>query len=274
MRLRMLARLICSSVVCALLGACAATGTAPIEATNPSGSEMVAPTKVPVPEVYRFYPGDELSVKAVNRPELDITTRVDPYGYIVFPYLGQVHVKDLTSQEIAERLTRGLQDGDYYKRVALGVSYVSSTVQYIYVLGEVKKPGPLPITGSVSLLEALGKAGGQTYDAEMSTVLWMRPRQSPPGVARVNLASLGDAAVSDPRIPNFQLSAGDIVYVPDSNIASFQRFMNRMFDILRPVVTLESGIVLYDSVERILSGRYPPPGNNQSIVIIPGGNSK
>lgn len=258
-------------LVVAMLGACAATGTEPIEATNHTGQEMVAPAKVTSPQHYRFYPGDELSISAVNRPELTITTRVDPYGYIAYPYLGQVYVKDLTSQEVAERLTRGLKDRDYYKRVALGVSFVASKEQYIYILGEVKKPGPVSITGSISLLDALGKAGGQTYDAEMSTVLWIRGRQSPPGVVKLNLAALGDPRTSDPKIPNLQLVPGDVVYVPDSVITSVERFFNRMYNILRPVVLLEQGIILYDSAERVLSGRYPPPGNNQTIIITPFG---
>lgn len=274
MRMRMLACSVGSAMLAILLGACATT-TMPIEAANANGSELVAPIKPDgQPQHYRFYPGDELSVRAVNRPELTITTRVDPYGYIVYPYVGPVLVKDLTADQVAERLAQGLKDGDYYRRVALGVSFVSSKEQYVYVLGEVKKPGPVPFIGSgISLLEALGRADGMTYDAEKSTVLWMRPRQSPPGVAKVNLAGLGDAAVSDPRIPNFQLSAGDIVYVPDSTIASVQRFMNRMFDILRPIVALESAVVLYDSAERVLSGRYPPAGsNNETFVVLPGGS--
>lgn len=272
MRLRILACSICSAIVVALLAACAATDSAPIEATNSSGSEMVAPTKVPAPQVYRFYPGDELSVTAVNRPELTVTTRVDPYGYIAYPYLGQVFVKDLTPEEVAKRLTQGLRDGDYYKLVALGVSFVSSKEQYVYVLGEVKKPGPVPMTGSVSLLEALARAGGQTYDAEMSTVLWIRGRQTPPGVVKVNLASLGDPRATGANIPNLQLIPGDVIYIPDSVITSVERFFNRMFNILRTVVVLEDGIVLYDSVERVLSGRFPAP-NSQTIVITPVGNS-
>jgi polysaccharide biosynthesis/export protein len=271
MRLRTL-RLVCWSTVFVLLGGCAATGTEPIEATNSTGGEMVAQAKVPAPQQYRFYPGDELSVTAVNRPELSIITRVDPYGYIAYPYLGQVYVKDLTSQEVAERLLRGLQDGDYYRRAALGVQFVASKEQYVYILGEVKKPGPVPIAGSVSLLEALGKAGGQTYDAEMSTVLFIRGRLSPPGVVKLNLADFGDPRSSDPKLVNLTLIPGDVIYIPDSPIVSVQRFANRMFEIIRPFVILESGIVLYDSVERVLTGRYnanKTGGGTSTIIITP-----
>ena len=255
-----------------LLGGCAATGIEPIEATNPTGNEMVEPIKAPAPQRYRFYPGDEISVAAVNRPELNITTRVDPYGYIAYPYLGQVHIKDLTPQEVADQLTRRLQEGEYYRQVALGVSFVSSKEQYVYVLGEVRKPGPVLIAGSVSLLEALGKAGGQTYDAELSTVLWIRGRQTPPGVVKLNLEALGDARSTDAKIPNLQLIPGDVIYVPDSVIASVERFFNRMYNILRPILLLEQGIVLYDDVERVLSGGSR--GNTQTIIITPfGGNN-
>jgi protein involved in polysaccharide export with SLBB domain len=193
---------------------------------------------------------------------------VDPYGYIAYPYLGQVYVKDLTPQQAAELLTRSLQKGDYYRQIALGVSFVASKEQFVYVLGEVKKPGPVSITGSVSLLDALGKAGGQTYDAEMSTVLWIRGRQTPPGVVKLDLAALGDARSSDAKMPNFQLIPGDVIYVPDSAIVSVQRFFNRMFDILRAFVLLENGIILYDSAELVLRGAFPRNSNSTTTIVV------
>lgn len=270
MRMRQFGYLVVGWVVVAVLAGCAANGNAPIEAANSGGKQMVKSAETPSPKKYRFYPGDELSVTAVNRPELTVAdTRVDPYGYITYPYLGQVYVKGLTSSEVAENLAKALQDGDFYRRVSLGVSFVRSKEQYIYVLGEVKKPGPIAITGSIPLLDAIGKAGGQTYDAEMSTVLWIRGRQSPPGVVKLNLAALGDARASNPIIPRLTLAPGDVLYVPDSVITSVQRFFNRMYDILRSVVVLENGIVLYDSAERVLSGRYHQGGGGTTIIVTP-----
>lgn len=229
---------------------------------------MVKPVDAHVPQKYRFFPGDELSVSAVGRPELSVTaTRVGPDGYISYPYLGQVRVKGLTAQEVAERLTWGLKEGNYYKRVALTVSFIASGQQYVYVLGEVQKPGPIAIAGSVSLLDAIGGAGGQTYDAEMSTVLWIRGSQTPPGVVRLNLSALGSPYSSNPSIPHLMLIPGDVIYVPDSPIASVQRFMNRMFDIFRPVVDLGTGVVLYQG---LLQNRYPN-GGGTAIIVSPGG---
>jgi polysaccharide export outer membrane protein len=238
-------------------------------AANPNGFEMLKSPEHQEPQPYRFFPGDELTIRAVNRPELATSTRVDPYGFIDYPYLGQVYVKDLTSKEIADRLAKGLEEGDWFKRPVLTVSFVGSKEQFVYVVGEVKKPGPIAINGSIPLLDAIGLAGGQTYDAEMSTVMWIRGRQNPPGAVKLNLAAFGDPRSPNPKIPNYKLVPGDVIYIPDSTIVATQRFMNRMFDIIRPFVLVESGIVLYDSVSRILFGTYPPTSNsNQTTTVI------
>lgn len=255
----------------ALLGACAATGDTPVEASNPTGKEMMAeaearPAETRPPLVYRFYPGDELTVNAVNRPELAVTARVDPYGYIAYPYLGQVSVKNLSPQEVAERLARGLEEGGYYTRPLLHVSLVASKEQFVYILGEVKKPGAIPLIGSLTFLDAIGKAGGQTYDAEMSTVLWIRGRLSPPGVVKINLKDLGDPRRREPQIPNLTMIPGDVLFIPDSVIVSVERFMIRMLNIIRPVVELERGIVLYPDVESVLRGE-PTSARNINIIV-------
>jgi polysaccharide export outer membrane protein len=256
----------------ALLGGCAATGEVPVEAGNAGGVEMITiseaqPAAQPVSAqpVYRFYPGDELAVIAVRRPELSVTARVDPYGYIAYPYLGQVKVQDLTAAEVAEHLTRGLREGDFYTSPVLSVSLVSAKEQFVYVLGEVKKPGAVTITGSMPLLAAISSAGGQTHDAEMSTVLWIRGRQSPPGVVKLDLAAFGDPRTRDPKIANLTLIPGDVLYVPDSVIASVERFMKRIFNILAPIVLLEQGLVLYPEVERFLRGE--DTGRQNQIIL-------
>jgi polysaccharide export outer membrane protein len=250
-----------------LLGGCAGAGITPVEPSNDRGREMISESDSAQPAVYRFYPGDELTVAAVNRPELGVTVRVDPYGYISYPYLGPVLVKNLTPVEVAERLSRGLQEGGYYNRTMIRVSLVSSREQFVYVLGEVKKPGPISISGTMTLLTAIARAGGQTYDAEMSTVLWIRGSQSPPGVVKLDLQSLGDPRKTDPMIPNLALLPGDLIYIPDSVIASVERFFNRMFNIIRPMVELERGIVLYPQVEDALQGESSNNGRNIQIIV-------
>ena len=56
MRIARIVRCLLPAAVAVLLGACAATGTEPIEAVNASGSEMM---KAGPPGLYRFHPGAE-----------------------------------------------------------------------------------------------------------------------------------------------------------------------------------------------------------------------
>lgn len=270
MTLRDLSKWCCGIAAVVLLAGCAATGESPLEAENAAGAEMVTPSAATpaAPPVYRFFPGDEIAISAVRRPELSVTARVDPYGHIAYPYLGQVKVQDLSALEVAERLARGLQEGDYYTNPILHVSLVTAKEQFVYVLGEVKKPGAVAITGSMPVLAAISAAGGQTYEAEMSTVLWIRGRQSPPGVVKVDLKAFGDPRTRDPKIPNLTLIPGDVLYVPDTVIASVERFMIRMYNILRPIVLLEQGLVLYPEVERMLNGDTNGR-DTRTIVITP-----
>lgn len=261
-RLQLTLRILCFATVLAMLSACAAPKAPLIEATNPAGAKMLA-NSAPKPVVYRFNPGDELSVTAVGEPSLSVTEKIDPYGYMAYPYLGQVYVKGLSPQQVAARLTHELEARGYYKRMMLSVSFVSAGDQYVYVLGEVKRPGPISITGSIPLLSAIGRAGGYTYDAQMSSVLWIRGNQSPPGVVKLNLASLGDPRAASQSIPNLALAPGDVLYVPDTVIASVQRFFKRISDILTPIVQLEQGIVLYPDVKSALKGQ-----SGKTITVI------
>lgn len=265
MQVRTFATVVWCLTVTVLLGACAGAH-APMVATNKTGATLVAETASQPSKDYRFYRGDDLAITAVNRPELTIaSTKVDPNGYIAYPYLGQVYVQDLTPAEVAERLARGLREGDYYLRPEISVSLVATKDQYVYVLGEVTKPGAVSISGSLTLLEALARAGGKTYDAEMSQVMWIRGRQSPPGVVKLDLRALGDRKSGDPKIPNLTMIPGDVLYVPDSTLVSVQRFMTRMSAIIAPVVDLERGILLYPDVADFLTGHTQ---SSQSPTIV------
>jgi polysaccharide export outer membrane protein len=257
--------------IAVLLSACAATGVEPVEAVNDAGKEMIAePLAQAQPQTYRFHPGDELAIRAVNRPELTLSSvRVDPYGNISFPYLGDINVRNLSPSEVSDRLSRGLLEGGYYTRTEFSVSLVSSKGQYVYVLGEVKSPGPIAITGNIPLLAAIGRAGGQTYNAEMSTVLWIRGGLTPPGVVKFDMNALGDPRAKDAKVPNIVLAPGDIVYIPDSVIASIERFFGRMYNIFRAILVLEQGIAIYPDVEDALANRTRGGGGNTVNIVFP-----
>jgi polysaccharide biosynthesis/export protein len=83
----------------------------------------------------------------------------------------------------------------------------------VYVMGQVKNPGPYPLTANMSFLEALSRAGGPNDNAAQGKIVLARPSKNTEQV--VDLASdIKNSGV------NYQLEPGDIVYVPKSGLAT------------------------------------------------------
>lgn len=246
-----------------LLSGCSFSADIPTPTPINEQGQQVLASKETIPGGYRFYPGDEISIISVRRKELSMTVTVDPYGKIMYPYVGEVQAQGLTASELSERLNEALIATAHYRDPQLVVGLTSSREQIVYILGEVNRPGPIPITGKINLLEALGRAGGKTYDAEMATVWFIRGSQSPPGVVKLDLDAMYDPK-SDVPILNVPMIAGDVLYIPDSIIASVERFFVRLGHIIGPIVDLERGIALWPLVEDVLQGKDP----RESTVIV------
>jgi len=94
--------------------------------------------------------------------------------------------------------------------------------QQIFVMGEVKQPGSLQFTGSMTLIEALARAGSTTERAGMEVMVVRSPSGSGSGAPapgpnatdantiRVNLQGLQSGALSQ----NVPLQPGDTIFVP------------------------------------------------------------
>ena len=53
-------------------------------------------------------PQDVVSIKVVNQPDMDTTTRVETDGTISFPYVGRIHAAGLTEDQLAHAIERQL----------------------------------------------------------------------------------------------------------------------------------------------------------------------
>ena len=86
-----------------------------------------------------------------------------------------------------------------------------------YVLGEVNAPGAFAVTGHDTVLSAITAAGGPTRRASEQNIVLARP-SVPEGcrtvlpVCYTNIVQLGDTTT------NYQLRAGDRVYVPSKGM--------------------------------------------------------
>lgn len=125
-------------------------------------------------------------------------------GFIRMPLIGMFKIMGLTEAEAIDRLT--IEYKKYLKNPYVTVKILN---QKIFVLGEVKKPGVVPVlNGTINLFEALAHSGDLTDAAERTNIKIVRGGLRTPQVREVNVADM-----SALKLSSLILRPNDIVYV-------------------------------------------------------------
>ena len=115
-------------------------------------------------------------------------------GYLVsqnrtinFPVLGELSVKEKTTQDLENYIKKLLVDGGYLINPNVTVRLLNAKVT---ILGEVQRPGTFTFTeNNISLLQALGLAGDLTINGSREDVMVLRYIDGLQTTARINLTS-------------------------------------------------------------------------------------
>jgi len=215
------------------------------DGTATAASDRPAPAAVPV----LLGPGDEVSITVWRNNELTCTPRVDPNGNISVPLAGEVHAAGLGLPELRVELTKRL--AKYLVNPQVQVNLTALRSRKFHVLGEVKSPGTFVLDETVGPWDAIAKAGGFTVDANQRHVLLVHNDHGTGRIAALNMRALYE---DKNAAPLGLIQSGDVLYVLPSRLANIERFMQKMQNILAPVLGLEYGIVMGDQVKTILEG--------------------
>ena len=123
-----------------------------------SGAPQRPEPATPVPAKYMIGPQDLLKITVFDEPDLTNSYRVDGDGFITFPYISRVSAGGLTLGELQDRLRTMLAAG-FIRNPQVRVEIGEFKSQSVLVSGEVRQPGKITMTGSMTLLEALAAAG-------------------------------------------------------------------------------------------------------------------
>jgi polysaccharide export outer membrane protein len=144
------------------------------------------PAQTPVtpgnPNSYKVGLNDEVKVTVFGEDDLTAMYRVDADGSISFPLIGRVPAAGATLFELQQRITTMLAAG-YIRNPQVRVEVNQYKSQFVYVIGEVRAPGKITMTGTaMTLLEALALAGSPTSGAS-NEVIVVHPNRPNPGNA-------------------------------------------------------------------------------------------
>jgi len=159
-------------------------------------------------ETYVIGASDVITISVWKEPTLSGSLLVRPDGMISLPLLGDIQASGLTPLQLADQIATKLKKFVQDPNVSVVVSQIHSKV--VYLMGEVGKKGPIEMTPGMTLLEAIGSAGGITEFANAKKIYILRDEAGKHEKIPVHYkeALKGDSAL------DLVLKPGDTIVVP------------------------------------------------------------
>ncbi len=177
-------RPICSALALLLLVAGCTT-----EAVSPANPAIPLPASTA-----QLRSGDSLTIALQGVPDASTNSvQIDEQGLISLPFIGMLPVAGLSTAELSQRIRETYITKKIYMTVDVSVSV---TERFIYVGGEVQRPGRIVWTPDLTVAKAIQSAGGFTLYAKETAVNLVREKNAYP--IDVKLAQKNPA--QDPRL--------------------------------------------------------------------------
>ena len=160
-------------------------------------------------EFYQLNPGDVLRISVWNEEALQREVMVLPDGTISFPLVGILKVASRTpgqvEEEIKKKLSRLIPDPE----ISLAVSAVAGN--NIFIIGKVNRPGVIPMTRPIDVMQALSMAGGFTTYAKTEDIQILRRSGKTQKILKFDYSKIEDGQALG---TNILLQSGDTIVVP------------------------------------------------------------
>jgi protein involved in polysaccharide export with SLBB domain len=218
---------VCFGMLLSILVACA-----PNTVVNPTPIVEFEKTARMAPQKdYVIGVGDVLDIKFTYNPELnEIGVPVRPDGRISLQLAPEIMASGTTPSQLRATLVE--KYASEINKPEIAVIVRSFERNKVFVDGEVLFPGLVEIKGPTSLVQALSLARGMRESARLSNIIVIR--KDAEGKAMSTNIDYRKIIDGSDLSQNITLIPFDIVYVPKSNIASINKFVNEYINQIIP----------------------------------------
>jgi polysaccharide export outer membrane protein len=209
-------------------------------------------------------PQDSVSIKVVNQPDMDTTTRVETDGTISFPYVGRIRAAGLSEDQLAHTIERQLAARQIVTEPHVLVEITTFGTQ-ASVQGQVGVPGVYTLDRPTNLTQLLSRAGGLRDAGLGGTVTVRRGGTIRKFESKDVQAGRGPGA-------NFRIANNDEVFADLAPFYYLYGYVNKTgeYPLLRPLtveqaISIGGGLALLGTEWRIRIKRMS--GNGQTYEV-------
>ena len=181
----------------------------------PPAPAAVVPAPAPAAPVLAVIPDyligaeDILSIVFWRDKEMSTEVAVRPDGKITLPLLNEVRAAGLTPGQLKDLLVEESKKYVEDPNVSVVVKQINS--RKVFVLGEVGRPGPHPLTAPTTVLQLLAAVGGLKEYADSKKIVVIREENGHQKTFRFNYK---DVITGKNLSQNIELIPGDTIIVP------------------------------------------------------------
>lgn len=187
--------------------------------------------------LYRLNAGDVIELTFFYNPELNQKVQIRPDGRVSLPLIGEVQLAHKNVPIVINELDEQYKKAGV-KTPAINLQIASFANQKIYVGGEVLRPGPIPMPGELTVMDAVMEAGGIKHTGKTTEVVLIRNGGEAGAIRRLISIRAENGTVSEAA--NTVLLPFDVILVPETKIAQADRWVDQYIRQLSPA-TLNAG---------------------------------
>ncbi len=159
---------------------------------------------------YILNPGDVLEISVWREKDLTRKVLVLPDGRISFPLAGHIMAAGKNAQQLEEILKQRL--ARIIEKPVVTVTVVETPGNRIYVIGQVKKPGPYSVARPITVMQALSLAGGLTPFGDAGDIIIIRTVNGKQTKIPFDYSKAKRGKALE---QNITLRSGDVIVVPE-----------------------------------------------------------
>jgi polysaccharide export outer membrane protein len=176
---------------------------------------------------YLIQTGDQMFIRHLIDADYDVLANVAPDGRITVPGIVEpIKVGGRTVEDVRAELVKRYHEEAGIKSPSFSIDLKSTGAPYVYVSGEVQRPGYLDVGSQErTILQVLAAAGGWLPTAKTEEVLVVR--QGADGKQLIFSLDLDKVMNGTDLQQNVLLRPKDVVLVPPTDIATLDRWVDQ-----------------------------------------------